>query len=88
VKKPKLTLQEHREFGAALKAFRNRLLIKYEVRILNAEPKNSPPVKAVQKALKAVDELRSAMDEVLFQDYFDETGDEYKKIYYGTDEAK
>jgi len=88
MKKTKLTLQEHQEMGAALKAFRNDSLIKYAALIQNSEPLNSSASKAAQKALKSIDELRSAMDEILYQDYFDEIGDAFKAVYYGMGEKK
>jgi hypothetical protein len=88
VRKPKLTLQEHREMGAALKAFRNDRLIKYAVLIENATPLNSPQSKAVRKALKALDDLRNVMDAMLYKDYFGEIGDEFMRVYYGAGEKK
>jgi len=86
--KTKLTLQEHREIGAALKAFGNEHLIDYAVSIQNATLKNSPQSKAVEKALKSIDELRNVMDELVYKDYFDEIGDAFKGIYYGAEEKK
>ena len=80
MKKPGLTLEDHREIGGALEAFRNEHLIQFAVLIQNATPKDSPQSKAVQKALSAIDELRSVMDDLVHRDYSDKIGDE--RIYY------
>jgi hypothetical protein len=77
----KLTLQEHQEIGAALKAFRNERLIHYVELIQNATPKNSPQSRVVRKALNAIDELRTVMDRLVYEDYVDAP----MGIYYGTE---
>jgi hypothetical protein len=82
VKKPKLTLQQHQEMGAALKTFRNEGLIHYAALIHNATPKNSRQSNAAQKALDAIDELRYVMDELVYEDYDDAPNG----IYYGAEE--
>jgi hypothetical protein len=69
--------------GAVLKVFRNNHLIDFQVAIMGATPHDSPQAKAVHSALKAIDELRNVMDDLVHEDYFDEIGDEFKKIYYG-----
>ena len=79
----KLTLQEHQEIGAALKAFRNERLIHYSALIQNATSKNSPQSMAVRKALRAIDELRNVMDRLAYEDYVDVP----MGIYYGTEES-
>jgi hypothetical protein len=78
----KLTLDQHREMGAEMKAFRHERLIHYVTSIKDATPLNSPQAKAAQNALDALDELRNVMDDLVFKDYFDEIGDEFKEIYY------
>jgi hypothetical protein len=80
--KPKLTLQEHREIGAALKTFRNERLVHFAALIQHATPKNSPQSMAVRKALRAIDELRNVMDGLAYKDYDDAP----MGIYYGTEE--
>jgi|SRR6266545_2433700 hypothetical protein len=82
VTKAKLTLQQHQEIGAALKAFRNERLVRFAVLIQNATPKNSPQSRAVRKALRAIDDLRSVMDRLAYEDYSDAP----MGIYYGTEE--
>jgi hypothetical protein len=83
MKKPRLTLQEHQEIGAALKAFRNERLIHYSALIQNATSKNSPQSMAARKALRAVDELRNVMDRLVYEDYADAP----MGIYYGTEDG-
>jgi len=80
----KLTIEEHREMGNALKAFRNEHLVHYAVLIQNTTPKISPQSRAVRKALNAIDELRSVMDSMAYEDH----GDAPVGIYYGTEEKK
>jgi hypothetical protein len=88
MRKAKLTIEEHREIGKALKTFRNERLINYAISIENATPKNSRQSKAARKALDAIDELRNVMDDLVCEDYFDEIGDAFKEIYYGAEEPK
>jgi hypothetical protein len=88
MKKQKLTLEQHREIGAALKRFRNDQLIGYSILIQNATPLNSPQSKAARKAVAALDQLRNVMDELVYKDYFEEIGDDFMKIYYGDSDEK
>jgi hypothetical protein len=86
VKKKRLTYQQHQIIGHQLREFRNNVLINTVVDISNTIGKSSKASKLGQKALKAIDDLRSALDDVLFQDFSEKSNQELLNVYYGGNE--
>lgn len=74
----KMTLEQHREFGQAVREFREQLLLPH-IRCVGT--KSSREYRAVAKALKAIDHLKHSLDSVVCND-FPECKDA-TRIYYG-----
>ena len=80
IKRTKMTLDQHREFGSQVKVFRRRLM---QSHIMNVRNKSSKVFRAVWKAERAIGELCNQMDNVVCSD-FPECEDA-TRIYYGKD---
>lgn len=82
--KPKFSFQKHQNTGSKLKKIRQELLT-LSVEIGNSYPNASKVCRRANKAVEAIDELRSELDSQLFKDCPTETsGDDWKGVYYGT----
>ena len=75
----KMTLQQHKLFGQALKEFRETLL---QSHILNAGNARSFERRAVEKLLKTVDHAKHIFDSAVFNDCRG-CGEDLVEIYYG-----
>ena len=74
----KMTLEQHLELGEQIKEFRETLM---QYHVINIGTKSSRENRAVRKALKYVDLMKSDLDGVVcrdFRDYPDAT-----RVYYG-----
>lgn len=69
-RKPHLTAQEHAELGATLAAVRDELQARF-VQVANAYPHAAPQVRHLDKALKALESARSALDSALAIEHSD-----------------
>ncbi|MFH1849332.1 MAG: hypothetical protein ABH879_04040 [archaeon] len=81
----KLTLQEHVYLGNCLRVALDKLTTK----VSNIKPKNIARVSKEGKAIKLINELRSSLEDIMFQDYGEECDRKFSKstwwqdIYYG-----
>jgi len=75
----KMTLEQHREFGEQVQQFRELLL---QPHVLFTGTKRSKEYRAVRKALKYIDLMRSELDNVVCRD-FPDCSDATKIYYWG-----
>ncbi len=66
--KPRFSLEKHQEVGKELQVNRN-YLSGLSVEICNAYPKRSKECRRATKALNAIDELRSSLDNCFCKEY-------------------
>ena len=81
--KTKLTLEQHRELGARLHAYREQLC--HDIATIgNAYPISKRLVTKAQKTLNCLDDLRCALDGQVFDDYSPSriSAPDLMKIYY------
>ena len=79
-KKNRLTLERHQQLGTELYAMHERFC-NLEVELGNVYPFSNKGYIRAGKALQAIDQLRSAMDDNLFRDVLG-SKDELGKVYY------
>lgn len=78
-RKPGLTLDEHRQAGAELKAM-HQTLVKLIVQLGAAYPVTGPINRRVKKVQGALSELRCALDDQVFKDHPTRAT---TRVYYG-----
>ena len=64
----KMTLDEHRELGRILQDARNRLVVNSN-KLANVYGKTKEPSLKLGKAADLIDEVRSLLDDKLFEEY-------------------
>lgn len=79
--KRQMILDDHRRLGTELKAMRDRL-VEITVRLGNVYELNDRIVITADRSWRAIDELRSALDNYLFTTYPAVPGKELMTIYY------
>ena len=80
--KPRFSFEKHKDVGSRLRAMRSELL-ELSVEIRNAYPEKSEVHRLSHKPVEAIDELRSGLDNQLFEDCPTETaGDGWKDVYF------
>ena len=81
--KPRFSFEKHKNTGSKLKRARGELLT-LSVEIANSYPHTAKVCRLANKAVSAIDDLRSELDNQLFKDCPAETSrDEWKDVYYG-----
>ena len=79
--KRRMILDDHRRLGAELKAMRDRL-VEITVRLGEVYELTDRIVINADRSWRAIDELRSALDNYIFINYPTMPGRELMKIYY------
>ena len=75
------TFMEHVQTGEVLYHVRN-YLIHLVPKVCSVYPKQSKPMRSVAKALKAVDALRSHLDDCVCNEYREKPDGEVLKFYF------
>jgi hypothetical protein len=68
IKNQKMTLDEHRELGRILQDARNMLVVNSN-KLANVYGKMKEPSLKLGKAADLIDEIRSLLDDLLFEEY-------------------
>ena len=77
----KMTLEEHRELGRILQEARNRLVVNSN-KLANVYGKTKKPILKLERAADLIDEVRSLLDDKLFEEYPDLESEEGCRYYY------
>ena len=85
MKTKKMTLDWHKQTGAALKDM-YRITQKLLVDIGANYPLNSPAFKQAEHLYNTLSKLKCALDDCVFNEHHCENTDTLKRIYYGSDE--
>ena len=80
----KMTLEQHKQFGEDIKRFKELLLLPHILLVENT--KTSRPRKAVWKALKAINQLKDEMDNLVCRDF--PSAENVTQIYYGCSQQR
>lgn len=78
----KMTLEDHRNFGEAVKVFRETIMLPAPFCVGNRSSRES---KAVMRTLDQIDRLKSVMDDVVCRDF--PKCEDATRIYYGASKA-
>jgi hypothetical protein len=81
IKKKHMTLDEHRKMGKMLRDARNELVVK-SIELDRTYGKTKELGLKSAKAAKLIDELRSELDDILFDEYPDLETKDGCKYYY------
>ena len=76
--KPRFLFEKHQEVGKELKVIRDHLVTLSE-EIWKAYPKTEQVSRRATKALNAIDELRSSLDNCFLEEY---PGEDYRNVYF------
>ena len=81
IKNHKMTLDEHRELGRILQDARNRLVVNSN-KLANIYGKTKKPILKLERAVDLMDEVRSLLDDKLFEEYPALESEEGCRYYY------
>ena len=83
-RKPRLTYDEHIDYGRRLKSIRKELMSLTTPLLGEKYPQNSPTARVAKKAMDSIDALRCKMDDNLAEEHPNKP---YERVYYGPDNS-